>query len=283
MVVALVVVVLSFIMGYSLRATQEYASRIDAHQRAYLESVRDQLEALYQERAGDIDSVANGAQWDDPALWLERANIQSRWNLQLQVSSSIVDTYTGQSFRRLVVYLPSELHELNPPAWDVANGVFVGCSNSEEECQVPEFLLVTGQEIQRKNYERAHKQLVQVATKATSLFKTRMLNTPGTTIDFNHFRPAHGQCGIANTTIMPCLDDYLALDGTDQAAATVRHLLGLTREGVLNPWGHPIQASNLVDSNAGPFNPLGFEPFSMSFRTQLPSGEFIRIAAIQPL
>ena len=291
MVVAVLAVVLSFIMGYSMLATREYASRIDTHRSNYLEAVRAQLETLYQQRAGDIDADLSAAAWNDASLWMREANIQPRWDLQVLVSERQVDPRTGVRFRRLVAFLPSTEHEANPPGWDPTTGQFIGCTNPDPEvpCEEPTVILLSGEDIQRVNYERAHDQVEAVAARATSFFKARMLLIPGAPVDINHFRapfaPVLAPCMWTTEALyLPCLDTYTDLNSPDdEAGIRVRQLLGFSADNLVNPWGLSIQASNLEDSNAAPFSPLTFEPFSMSFRSPLPWGDFIQIHAIQPL
>lgn len=263
----LAVIAFGFVAAYSgLLAKKEQRVLLDT-QKAYLESARTALEATYDANAALIDGDATESGYRDANTLLELAGIKKRWDLQAGVSHRL--SRDGLDYTTIVLWLPNDTDEANPATFNEETGAFTSCSKSGTPCAPRAYITVSGLDIQKKRQEKAIKQLNQLASLHQMYFKTRMLQDPDHDLSINYFRAPDGHCD--NPYNLPCLDDYTVVGDTSLVA-----LLGLPADLLVNPWGLPIEASNLKDASQS-------TPFSMSFRSSTPWGTSYTISALQPV
>lgn len=278
-VIATAIVAFSIVIGYSGILARAQANQLVANQQKYLESARTAVLAFYERNAYAIDeqSMSNTT---TIAQILAGANVPVRYDLQAALSKVLVSP-EGLSYRVVALWLPSETDATNPP--NIANfintGNFISCSNGSL-CAVRQVRVFDSASIQREKAKRTIAQLEQIAMKAQSYFKARMLQDPERNVSVNYFRAPSGVCQ-AQPMDLECLNNYTPLSTSGAGSAVVRSTtaqnLGLSDAELLSAWGRPIEASNLVDSVTDD------TPYTMSFRAVTPAGTFYKVKAVQQL
>lgn len=281
-VLALSVVAFSFVLGYSVNLTRQQADAQPRAQQAYLQGLQDTLLQVYRERAThpvEPATPAAVAQWrafgpDEDALALASATL--RWGVRAAISEPQPDGQ-GAPYQRIALWLPLETEAENPPDIEHfrATGQWRGCTKPAP-CVEPPFVLVDGQLVQRVLHAQAQERLMRVAQKLQAYFKARMLQNPERNVAVNYFRNPRGGTACPSTPPAPelrCLDTYRPLGAADPVAVHAN----LVAADLVSPWGEPLQASNLQDSET--VRP----PFSMALRVQVKgTAEYLRAIALQP-
>jgi type II secretory pathway pseudopilin PulG len=278
-IIVTTVVALAIVLGYSGIMARAQSNQLVNNQQKYLAAARTSVQAFYERNAYTIDeqSMSNPT---TIAQILAGAGVPVRYDLQAALSRVLVSP-EGLPYRAVALWLPSETDATNPP--NVANftntGTFVSCSNAST-CAVRQVEVFDSLNIERANAKRAMAQLQQIALKAQSYFKARLLQDPERNVSVNYFRAPSGVCQ-AQPMDLECLDNYtpLTTSGAGSAAvpSTTAKNLGLSDAELISPWGRPIEASNLVDSITDD------TPYAMSFRIATPAGLFYKVKAVEQL
>lgn len=278
--------ILSIVMAFTASIATKQANTLGTRQQAYLDTIRQKVEAYYKANASVIDSSLNWPSFDSARLQKEILEVE-KWGATVWISKPLAANDPVR-FRRIVVFLRTDTDDRNPPdaSHFVETGEFISCPDSGQPCEPRRFLVFDGQEIQKANYRITVARVESIASRAQAYFKARALQDPERNVSINYFRPPFGNCvGIAPHDI-PCLEEgswfYRPLEGTE-ASARVMSLLGLDPSFALNAWGMPIEVAN-----AGPdvnwCQPTDcLPPFTFAVRTQSPYGGFIKVRAVQQL
>lgn len=279
--VVTVVVVLTLVLGYSGILTRKAANDLRSNQIAYLQESADRIESMWTQFAGQLDRVGGGSSVTAADV-TRLAGINLRHGAQVALSDVLTIPAEGVSYRVVALYLPAETDSVNPPdiAQFQATGVFQSCIAADEECGERVVHVFSSLELERGMLREAQLRLNKVASKAQSYFKARMLQDVERNIDINYFRDPSGECEV-QAMDLPCWDVYeplstmAPLGGLDRTR--MADILALTDEELFSPWGDPIEASNLLDSETEE------SPFTMSFQLRTPAGDTMRITAVQQL
>lgn len=280
-VIAISVVCLSIVLGYSSLMTREEANRRPAKLTAALEAYREKVQGFYLLHAAELDAATGTSAPVTAEDILVGASIPRRYGLQAELSN-VLNADTGLKHRRFVMYFPSLTEGTNPP--DLAafkeTGVFNGCADAAKDCTQPAAIVLDSLDIHKEALQETQRRLERVALKAQAYFKARMLQDPEKNISVNYFRPPFGGCSpIAHE--LPCLDTYLPLatfeNGNWAPLTTLPGILGLGPDELVNAWGYPIEASNKTDSETGE------PPYTMVFRSPSPFGGYFTVKAVQQI
>ncbi|KWU17834.1 hypothetical protein [Burkholderia cenocepacia] len=272
-------IALSLVLGYSGLLTRQEALARPAKIQAYLSDARSQILSFYARNLSQIDSASVGSVTATDLL--SGANVNVRYGMQAALSNPLAGD-SGLSYRRMVLYLPTETDGTNPPdvAGFVANGNFQSCIDSSKECATRYYMVFDSLTLEKAALTETKHRLEQVAYKAQAYFKARMLLDPEHNISIDYFRPAFGGCSPGLNDLQ-CLDTYTPLavmsSGSWSALTNVPSTIGLTNEELISAWGDPIQASNLTDSETGS------PPFTMVFRAPSPFGGYFTVKAVQQI
>lgn len=277
-VIATAIVAFSIVLGYSGILARAQANQLVANQEKYLASAKTAVLAFYERNAYAIDeqSMSNTT---TIAQILAGANVPVRYDLQAALSRVLVSP-EGVSYRAVALWLPAETDGTNPP--NIANfintGKFISCSNAST-CAARQVQVFDSASIERALAKRTMAQLEQIAMKAQSYFKARMLQDPERNVSVNYFRAPSGVCQ-AQPMDLECLNTYTplaAVGGGGAVSSTTAKNLGLSDAELISAWGRPIEASNLIDSVTDD------TPYAMSFRAATPAGTFYKVKAVQQL
>jgi len=278
-VIATAIVAFSIVIGYSGILARAQANQLVANQEKYLAAAKTSVLAFYERNAYAIDeqSMSNTT---TIAEILAGANVPVRYDLQAALSKVLVSP-EGHAYRAVALWLPSETDTTNPP--NISNfintGNFISCSNASP-CAVRQVQVFDSSSIEREKAQRTIAQLEQIAMKAQSYFKARLLQDPERNVSVNYFRAPSGVCQV-QAIDLECLNVYtpLSTSGAGSAAvpSTTAKNLGLSDADLVSAWGRPIEASNLIDSITDD------TPYAMSFRAATPAGTFHKIKAVQQL
>lgn len=271
------IVAFTLVVGYAGVMTRKEANRLPARQAAYLEEAATQVEKAWVSHAYAIDSPS-ASNTTTAEQVLSVAGVTAQYGLQVALSD--VRVLNGVAHRSLVLFLPSETDESNPPnlAKFKTTGQFESCSNTGAECAPRRLKVFNSLELQQELTRETQARLLRLAQKAQSYFKARMLQDPERNVSVNYFRKPMGACEVLDIDL-GCMDTYQPLAVLDNPARYSRTRmavsLGLTDEELFSAWGFPIEASNLLDSVTDD------APYSMSFRALRPGGGFVTIKAVQ--
>lgn len=275
------VVSLTLVLGYAGLLTRKVANELFSSQQKYAEQVALQIEELWPQYAGQLDSPVLGASVTAEDL-LRTAGVSLQSGARVALSDVLSLPAEGLTYRAVVVYLPSETDESNPPDLERfrLTGEFRSCSDETAFCGDRAFFVYTSLQAERDLIRETQLRLNKVASKAQSYFKARMLQDVERNIDVNYFRRPFGGCEVVEVDL-GCADVYEPLVQVDPLAGATRTRmaaqLSLTDEELYSAWGQPLEASNLQDSVTDA------SPFSMSFRARKPNGDYISIKAVQQL
>jgi type II secretory pathway pseudopilin PulG len=278
-VIATAIVALSIVLGYSGILARAQANQLVTNQEKYLAAAKSSVLAFYERNAYAIDerSMSNTT---TIAQILAGANVPVRYDLQSALSNVLVSP-EGLSYRVVALWLPSETDATNPPNISnfISTGNFISCSNASS-CAARQVQVFDSASIERDKAKRTNAQLMQIAMKAQSYFKARLLQDPERNVSVNYFRAPAGVCQVQPMDL-ECLNVYtpLATSGAGSAAipSTTAKNLGLSDAELVSAWGRPIEASNLIDSFTDD------TPYAMSFRAATPAGTFYKIKAVEQL
>ncbi len=273
------IVAFTLVVGYAGVMTRKEASRVPARQEAYLRQVALQVEQAWRASAYVYDAPGPSNSLTAEQV-LTAAGVVPQYGLQAALSN--VRVSDGIAYRSLVVYLPAETDESNPPnlASFRSTGEFQSCSNTSQECATRSFLVFSSLDLQRELTKETQARLNKLAFKAQGYFKARMLLDPERNVSVNYFRKPMGACEVMDNDL-GCMDTYqplVVLGGPSSYSRTrMATALGLTDEELFSAWGYPIEASNLQDSVTDD------APYTMAFRAARPSGGFLTVKAVQQL
>lgn len=275
------VVALTLVLGYAGVLTRKVANELLTSQQQYAEEVARQIEAMWPQYAGQLDSPVQGASITADDL-LRTAGVTLRPMARVVLSDVLTVPGEGLTYRAVAVYMPTETDESNPPDLEHfrTSGEFRSCTSSSDFCAQRAFYVFSSLQTERELVRETTLRLNKVATKAQSYFKARMLQDVERNIDVNYFRMPNGGCEVT-VTDLGCVDDYTALASVAPGGGLQRirmaQQLMLTDEELFSAWGQPLEASNLEDSVTDA------TPFAMSFRARKPNGDYIFIKAVQQL
>lgn len=278
-VIIVATIAFGLVVGYSSVLTRQTANQVPARDEAYLTAAMAQAAASWREAAFWLDelSPSNAFTVDD---LLKNANVQLQYGAQAALSDVLMAE--GVSYRTLVIYMPSDSDAVNPPDLTAfqTTGEFSPCTNPSAYCAPRLYKTYSSFDLQKELAKEAQARLAKVAFKAQSYFKARMLLEPERNVSVNYFRKPLGEC-VSASNDLGCLDTYqpLAIHDTAGGYSTseVAQHLGLTAEELFSPWGPPIEASNLEDSETSA------PPYTMSFRAANPWGGYFVVKATQAL
>lgn len=277
-VLATAVVAFSLVVGYSGTMVRQHYNSLQQRNEAWLKEQEDAIRSLWREEAFRIDQASASNPYTVEDI-LKAASVNLRWEAQARLSRVLTE---GEfSYRVLVLYLPSESDVTNPPnlAQFELTGVFQPCSNMAAECAPRQFVLISSYDLQKELTREAQARLNKVAYRAQAHFKARMLLDPERNVGVNYFRKPSGSC-VASPADLDCLDTYTPLASQTPGGWSVSptaKALQLTDEELVSPWGQPIEASNLLDSETTA------PPFTMAFRVPKPAGGYLSAKAVQQL
>jgi len=274
-------IALSLVVGYSGLLTRKVANELELRQEAKVGEVVSRLEAMWLQHAGQLH-LPSSVLTVTPQTLTEAAGMVLPAGVQMTVSDVLPAAAEGLVYRNVVVYLPAETDEVNPPDLPtfVSTGVFKSCTNSAAECAPRVFKVFSSLDLQREFAREAQLRLNKVASKAQSYFKARLLQDIERNIDVNYFYRPSGGCAVEDIDL-GCLTGYEPLateSGGVVSRSRLAQRLSLNDEELFSPWGGPIEAANVGQGNS-----TSEAPFSMSFRVVNPAGGYYIIRAVQPL
>lgn len=275
-VLLMAVVSFSLVLAYSSEMVRHQAVNRKNTEEAYLADVVSRVEAVWRQSSFAIDSPDVTNTIDADAI-LEAARIPGEKRMKGVLSDVLVKD--GLTYRAILLYIPSETEEKNPPDLDKfkKEGVFAPCSLGEEsECITPSYRIYSSYELQKEYLAQTTNRLKKVAYKAQAYFKARMLQDPERNIAVNYFRQPYGAC-VVSAQDVGCLDEFQPLTGDSEAVKRAARVLGLNAAELVTPWNTPIEVSNLSQSEATD------PPFTMAFRAKLPNGTYKTVYAVQQL
>lgn len=279
----------SIVLGYSGQLAKYESNRRPVKQKAYLNQVRDQLQAFYLANATLLDEPSAGNNYTVEAL-VQAAGIHRRWDVRFAMSR-VLDGDTGLKHRRVVAFFPTDTDVDNPPDLESfeATGHFVSCVNAGMPCAKRELVDFDSLWFHKDARIETQRRLERAALKAQAYFRARMLQDPEKNISVNWFRPpfadASGTCPSTPAYLqdLPCLNTYTPLAYFDTGSATwkasnsVAQQLGLADDELVSAWGDPLELTNLQDSETTD------PPFTMVFRFRNPFGGYITVRAVQQI
>lgn len=277
-VLATAVVAFSLVVGYSGTMVRQHYNSLQARNEAWLKEQEEAIRGLWREEAFRIDQASASNPYTVEDI-LKASSVTLRWNAEARLSKVL--TEGDFSYRVLVLYMPSESDSTNPPnlAQFELTGVFQPCANAAAECAPRQFVVISSYDLQKEMTREAQARLNKVAYRAQAQFKARMLLDPERNVGVNYFRKPSGSC-LGSPADLDCLDTYTPLASQTPGGWSLTptaKALQLTDEELVSPWGHPIEASNLQDSESTA------PPFTMAFRVPKPSGGFLSAKAVQQL
>lgn len=266
-VLILAAIAFFFVVAYAGILTRHVANELP---RKKEEAV---LQALEQVRGY---WMANSATLDAPGSTVTAAGVigatgvNLKYGSQLEVSNLL--TKNGATYRKVLIY--SQLTDDAQPldlAKFVSTGEITPCP-SATDCGWVWAVFDSFSEIHQAYAIETQARLRRVAFKAQAYFKARNMQDPERNISVNYFRKPSGNCVVLPQDL-GCADTYTPLANMPQMTRN----LGLSAEELYSPWGTPIEASNLEDSETT--NP----PFTMAFRVKKPDGSYYTIKAVQQI
>lgn len=269
----------SLVVGYAAVLTRQEANGLADKREAFLTQQLELLESYWRANAYAIDRTGLGNTTTAEELF-KAARLTNQYGLALALSDVRVQASEDIAYRVAVLYLPAETDETNPP--DLQRFRTTGefqCANPGADCASRVMKVFSSLELQRELQRETQARLTQVAQKAQSYFKARMLQDPERNVSVNYFRKPLGAC-VVEPMDLDCVDTYQALMGTGVNGSNKLLMatnLALADEELYSAWGLPIEASNLQDSETLD------TPFTMVFRALKPSGNFMRIIAVQQI
>lgn len=272
------VVAFSLVVGYSGTMVRQHYNSLQARNEAWLKVQEEAIRGLWREEAFRIDQASASNPYTAEDI-LKAASVSLQWGAQAQLSRVL--TEGDFSYRVLVLYLPSETDTANPPALAQfeLTGVFQSCTNPTADCSARQYAVISSYDLQKELTREAQARLNKVAYRAQAHFKARMLLDPERNVGVNYFRKPSGAC-LTDPADLDCLDTYTPLASqapSGWAVTPTAKALQLTDEELVSPWGQPIEASNLLDSETTA------PPFTMAFRVPKPAGGYLSAKAVQQL
>ncbi|MBC8738473.1 hypothetical protein F6X40_16990 [Paraburkholderia sp. UCT31] len=267
-VALLSVVTFSFVVGYSTVLAKKEVAALLTNQKAFIASAASQVEAAYVANLAEVDGTTTSGSFRNPSQFLSLAGITPKWGMQAAVSNVL--SARGVAYTVVALWIPTSTDTQNPPSFDATTGTFNSCPNAAAPCAPRAYALVSGLTLQQQALQSALQQLNDLAAKEQEYFKAKALFDPDHDIGINYFRAPDGNCDDPNQ--MPCIDQYTAVGST-----AVPPLLGIPASTQMNPWGLPLETSNLQDSSSAA------PPYSMAFRTSTPWGASYTVLALQPI
>jgi hypothetical protein len=293
--VVLSIVAFTIVLGYSVSSAKSELASLERNQRTYLEDVRAKLSAAYLANTLTIDSDASWSAVPNGDAMLDLAGVTRRWGLQAAMTAPI--SRQGVKYRVVAAWLPLESDVVDDPVLG-PDGTFTPCPGATPDCisrrSTPNLYVVVsdGLTFQRDNAKKAVQQLEQLAANAQSFFRTKTLLDPERNASVNYFRPPFGGCN-ALTEHLPCVDTFRPIAGLSNNSQPVTQLLGIPAQGVVNPWGLPVEMCNgstacSYSQGASTYGVVWDRetqspPYSMLFQTTNPWGSTYRIHAVQQL
>lgn len=279
-VMAAAVVAFSLVIGYSGLMVRQHHNDLQERNEALLAEYERGVRELWREKAHLIDQASETESNNYTAEdILSAAGVSLRGLAEAHLSDVFKEG--DFSYRVMVIFFPTDTDDRNPP--DIAEfkktGKFQSCKNPQEVCAQRQFVVISSYDMQKELIREAQARLNRVAYRAQAHFKARMLLEPEKSITVNYFRKPFGEC-VTVEADLDCLDTYTPLLSISPAGAEMLHAakaLQLTDEELVSPWGQPIEASNLLDSETES------PPYTMAFRVLKPSGGYLVTKAVQPL
>lgn len=270
------VVILGIITTLSASLLRKQQGTLLPRQQAYVEEIVKRVGVYYEANAGVLDRDST---WNSfTANNFKAAAIdQERFGVTLLVSDRLTSP-DGVKYRRVLVYTPSDTDPENPPSISTfaTTGQFVSCGDPSKACDQRAFGIYDAMDLQKRNYAQTVLRMENIALRAQSYFKARVLQDPERNASVNYFIPRTG-CSAPLAHDIPCLPT--AGNGyVDLADAGLEAQLGLEPSLLSNAWGTPIQVTNMA-----PHAETSSPPYSLVIRTQSPWGGFMQIYATQSL
>ena len=240
-----------------LDASQTVAEQ-DFSQRAYLQSVRAALAAVYEREAAMVDAAVP-TPWSGQE-WLARAGVTPKFGLRVAVSDRIAVAGTPVAYRVLAAWLPRRGSD-SVTTLNTATGVFSADAGVQ-------WVVVSGQATQARRYASTLTAMQRFAVILQNRARAKLEADPARDIGVNYFRPVSG-CS-ASAEEIPCLPAYVAASTVDFATNA-----GFDPAAARDAWGRALDISNTLDSQTtGP-------PYSMAIRATTPWGATFKVIAVQ--
>lgn len=268
--IAISVVALTIILGYSVIYSKRAALQLSQQQDAYMREVQEAIKQAYMSHAGEVDGFLTHDQYKDINKWFTLAGVTQKWGLQGKVSDVI--TKDGIGYSVVALWFDAEGDTLNPPAFNEATGVFTSCSNPNAACPDRRWAVVSGYPVQQEKLKRTMAVMNEIALKAETYFKARYAFDPNHNMEINYFRPTTNSCTSPGDEDLPCVDDYTNLGDTG-----VQEKLAIDNQQLKNAWGYDIKISTKNEANTAE------PPYSMVIKSELPWGGEYKLFALQPL
>jgi len=265
-------VALSLVVGFAGTMVRSHHNMLVERNNGWLKEQAQRIQDLWRLEAFRLDEASASNPYTAASV-LSAAGVTPRWDAEARLSRVLLKD--GLSYRVLVLYMPSESDAANPPNWARfdATGEFQPCGNMGANCAERQFVVISSLELQQEMAREARARLTQAAYRAQTFFKARLMLDPERNVSVNYFRVSSGSCSGSSALEVGCLDTYQSLVDAERSAVA----LGLQGDDLVSPWGRPIEASNLLDSESE------MPPFTMSFRTRTPAGTYLYVKATQPL
>lgn len=277
-VIVIAIVAFSLVLGYSSIMVRQQHNSLAASQKAYLAESVALVAKAWRFSAYAIDHTGANATTAQDVLTLSGARM--RYGVRAVLSRPLIDMTSNTSYRNFVMYLPTPDDEASPfdEASFVSTGEVAACTGAG--CDERLLATFSSLHVERELAAETSARLDRIAAKAQAYFRARMSQDPERNISVNYFRRPSGSC-VVGPLDLGCLDAYESLTeaaaGGGVAATRVAQILGLGSQELLNGWGLPMEASNLLESSTAE------PPFTMAFRTRTPTGAVLKILAIQAL
>jgi hypothetical protein len=270
------VIILGIITTLSAGLLRKQQGTLLLRQQAYVEEVIQRVGIYYEKNAGVLDRDSTWTSYRENSFKAAAID-QEKFGVTLVVSDRLTSP-EGIKYRRVLVYTPSDTDALNPPdtASFATSGVFNTCSDPSKACDRRAFAIYDALDLQKRNYARTVVKMQEIALRAQTYYKARVLQDPERNSTVNYFLPPLG-CSAVLANDLPCLP--LTGNGfVDLASANISGQLGLEPSLFTNAWGTAIQVTNMA-----PHAETTAAPYSLVIRTQSPWGGFMQIYATQTL
>lgn len=243
-----------------------------------VELVRNQVQSLYSRNLLSFDDSVMSAGTLKARL---ESEIPDRGLVQLVVGDPKVAP-DGTPYRRIMIYLPSETEQVNPPTFATykTTNVWSDCTNPSARCDPPIRLEFSSEDLQRQTYQLAFSRMSKAVSKVQSFNKARWKQDPEGSLVPNYFRVASNTCSMVEPGDIGCISNYTALvSSTYPAASAYVHdavaKLQLSPDELISPWGTPLEITNEEDSE------YRSPPYTMAMRYKAPNGVYLKMYAVQ--
>jgi hypothetical protein len=255
------------VVAYAGILTRQVANELPRKKQEALLQAMEQVRGYWRANAINLD--APGSTLTAQAL-VDNAGLSLRYGMQAEVSNLL--SKNGTTYRKVLLY--SQATDDAAPL-DLARFRTTGEINPcpiATDCGWHWAVFDSFNEIHQGYSSEALSRLRRVAFKAQAYFKARNLQDPERNISVNYFRSPSGNCVVLPQDL-GCADTYTPLVELPQMVKN----LGLSAEELYSPWGTPIEASNLQDSETTEL------PFTMAFRVRKPDGSYYTVKAVQQI